>query len=93
MPGIHLGLIHILVLKPGIPRDLSIVGFDGIAAAEWTNPPLTTVEQPIDEIARTAVEALWTQVARPSEHQPSYVFRPRLRAGGTTAAPSPASTS
>lgn len=76
-----------------IPRDLSIVGFDGIAAAEWTNPPLTTVEQPIDEIARTAVEALWTQVAGPSEHQPSYVFRPRLRAGGTTAAPRPASTS
>ena len=28
------------------------------------NPPLTTVEQPIDEIARTAVEALRAQVAR-----------------------------
>jgi DNA-binding LacI/PurR family transcriptional regulator len=76
-----------------IPRDLSIVGFDGIAASTWTNPPLTTVEQPIDEIARTAVEALWGQVARPSERQPSYVFRPRLRPGGTTAAPSAASTS
>jgi DNA-binding LacI/PurR family transcriptional regulator len=76
-----------------IPRDLSIVGFDGIDAATWTNPPLTTVEQPIDEIARTAVEALWGQVARPSERQPSYVFRPRLRLGGTTAPPSAASTS
>ena len=74
-----------------IPRDLSIVGFDGIDAADWTNPPLTTVEQPIDEIARTAVEALWSQVARPSERQPSYVFRPRLRPGGTTAAPPSAS--
>jgi DNA-binding LacI/PurR family transcriptional regulator len=76
-----------------IPRDLSIVGFDGIAASTWTNPPLTTVEQPIDEIARTAVEALWGQVARPSERQPSYVFRPRLRPGGTTSPPSAASTS
>jgi DNA-binding LacI/PurR family transcriptional regulator len=73
-----------------VPDDLSIVGFDGIDAATWTNPPLTTVEQPIDEIARTAVEALWSQVARPLEHQPSYVFRPRLRPGGTTAAPSSA---
>ena len=45
---------------------------------------------PIDEIARTAVEALWGQVARPFERQPSYVFRPRLRLGGTTAAPSSA---
>ena len=74
-----------------VPDDLSIVGFDGIDAATWTNPPLTTVEQPIDEIARTAVEALWGQVARPTERQPSYVFRPRLRPGGTTAAPPSAS--
>ena len=49
-----------------IPHDLSIVGFDGIDASTWTNPPLTTVEQPIDEIARTAVEALRSQVERPS---------------------------
>lgn len=34
--------------------------------------------------------ALWGQVARPSERQPSYVFRPRLRVGGTTAPPSSA---
>ena len=73
-----------------IPHDLSIVGFDGIDASTWTNPPLTTVEQPIDEIARTAVEALRSQVERPSERQPSYVFRPRLRMGGTTAPPSSA---
>jgi DNA-binding LacI/PurR family transcriptional regulator len=73
-----------------IPHDLSIVGFDGIAAASWTNPPLTTVEQPIDEIARTAVDALRDQVARPAERQPSYVFRPTLRPGGTTSAPASA---
>ena len=73
-----------------VPQDLSIIGFDGIDAASWTNPPLTTVEQPIDEIARTAVQALWGQVTRPSERQPSYVFRPRLRVGGTTAPPASA---
>ena len=70
----------------GVPEDISIVGFDGIDAATWTNPPLTTVEQPIDEIARTAVEALSSKV----ERQPSYVFRPQLRPGGTTASPSSA---
>ena len=78
-------------LELRVPQDLSIVGFDGIDAATWTNPPLTTVEQPIDEIARTAVEALRSQVERPSERQPSYVFRPRLRLGGTTAPPASAS--
>ncbi|HSJ93023.1 MAG TPA: substrate-binding domain-containing protein, partial [Gaiellaceae bacterium] len=70
-----------------VPDDLSIVGFDGIDAASWTQPPLTTVEQPIDEIARTAVAALRAQVERPEELQPSYVFRPQLREGGTTAPP------
>ena len=72
-----------------VPEDLSIVGFDGIDAASWTQPPLTTIEQPIDEIARTAVAALRAQIERPGERQPSYVFRPRLRVGGTTAAAPP----
>jgi len=70
----------------GVPEDLSVVGFDGIAA-RWTQPPLTTVEQPIQEIARTAVAALRAQVERPEQTQPSYVFRPRLRVGRTTAPP------
>jgi DNA-binding LacI/PurR family transcriptional regulator len=70
-----------------VPGDLSVVGFDGIDAATWTEPPLTTVEQPIQEIARTAVSALRSQVERPVERQPSYVFRPRLRVAGTTAPP------
>jgi DNA-binding LacI/PurR family transcriptional regulator len=70
-----------------VPDDLSVVGFDGIDAASWTQPPLTTVEQPIDEIARTAVAALRAQMDRPEERQPSYVFRPRLRIGGSTAPP------
>ena len=76
-----------------VPEDVSVIGFDGIDAASWTQPPLTTIEQPIGEIARTAVSALRAQVERPVEQHPSYVFRPRLRIGGTTAPPSAASTS
>lgn len=81
------------VLGLRVPDDLSVVGFDGIDASNWTQPPLTTVVQPIDEIARTAVAALRAQGDEPAERQPSYVFRPRLRIGGTTAPPSAASTS
>ena len=73
-----------------VPEDISIVGFDGIEAASWTQPALTTVEQPIDEIAETAVEALRALVANPGQTLPAYVFRPRLRIGGTTAPPHPA---
>ncbi len=38
-----------------IPDDVSAVGFDDIPLAELLGPPLTTVRQPIAEMARTAV--------------------------------------
>src|SRR6476659_2555575 len=49
-----------------VPDDLSVVGFDGIDAADWTSPRLTTVEQPIQEIAETAVNVLQTLIAEPA---------------------------
>jgi DNA-binding LacI/PurR family transcriptional regulator len=70
-----------------VPDDLSIVGFDGIEATTWTQPPLTTVEQPIHDIAETAIRALEAQIAEPGQALPNYVFRPQLRLGGTTARP------
>ena len=70
-----------------VPDDLSIVGFDGIDAAAWTQPPLTTVEQPLGDIAETAIAALCTLVDEPGHTLPAYVFRPTLRVGGTTAPP------
>jgi DNA-binding LacI/PurR family transcriptional regulator len=71
-----------------VPDDLSVVGFDGIEAAEWTHPALTTIEQPIDVIAKTAIAALTNQIDDPDQALANYVFRPRLKLGGTTAPPS-----
>lgn len=70
-----------------VPDDLSVVGFDGIDAATWTQPPLTTVEQPIDVIAKTAIAALRAQIDDPEHAHPRYAFRPRLRRGGSTGPP------
>jgi DNA-binding LacI/PurR family transcriptional regulator len=69
-----------------VPEELSVVGFDGIEAAAWTNPPLTTVEQPIAEIAQTAVDSLRILIESPRPLPNSY-FRPYLRVRGSTAAP------
>jgi DNA-binding LacI/PurR family transcriptional regulator len=41
-----------------IPRDLSIVGFDDIRFAQFTTPPLTTVQMSRVELARSAFQAL-----------------------------------
>jgi len=41
-----------------VGRDLAVAGFDGIADAEHTSPPLTTLNQPLYEIARTLVKML-----------------------------------
>jgi LacI family transcriptional regulator len=41
-----------------IPDDLSLVGFDDSPGAGSVWPPLTTVHQPIEEIAETAVDLL-----------------------------------
>ncbi|MFN8223236.1 MAG: LacI family DNA-binding transcriptional regulator [Gaiellales bacterium] len=70
-----------------VPDDLSVVGFDGIDAARWLRPSLTTVAQPIDEIAATTVDALRALIDDPTLHLPHYVFRPVLQQGGTTAPP------
>jgi DNA-binding LacI/PurR family transcriptional regulator len=69
-----------------VPPDLSVVGFDGIEAAAWTSPALTTVEQPIEEIAETAVNALRTLITEPDKPLPNYSFRPRLQMRESTAA-------
>jgi LacI family transcriptional regulator len=41
-----------------VPEDVSVVGFDGIDISRFSVPRLTTVEQPVDEIARRSVDLL-----------------------------------
>jgi LacI family transcriptional regulator len=38
-----------------VPPDLSLVGFDDLPLSTWTSPPLSTVRQPLAEMASTAV--------------------------------------
>ncbi len=39
-----------------IPEDLSVVGFDDLPVVAWADPPLTTVHQPLTEMAVAATE-------------------------------------
>lgn len=44
-----------------LPEDLSVVGFDDLPMAEWVSPPLTTMHQPLAEMAALAIRLLLTK--------------------------------
>ncbi len=39
-----------------VPEDMSVIGFDDIAEASISYPPLTTIRQPLYEMGRLAAE-------------------------------------
>ena len=57
-----------------IPNDLSVIGFDDIRLAEFTIPPLTTVQMSQRELAKIAFQALLQEVQResPSNERSEY---------------------
>jgi LacI family transcriptional regulator len=61
-----------------LPRDLSIVGFDNIEISAWVYPSLTTVEQPVRELAYHAIGALMKRI-RHHELHPHEPLEPTLR--------------
>jgi LacI family transcriptional regulator len=50
-----------------IPADLSVVGFDDILLSQYTQPALTTVAVPREQIGRVAFDALWSGITQGSE--------------------------
>ena len=44
-----------------IPTQLSVVGFDDLPMARWVGPPLTTIRQPLTEMAATAARLVLGQ--------------------------------
>ena len=48
-----------------VPKDISVIGFDGIRSARWPAYSLTSVEQPIDPMLRRAVRFLRSKLKDP----------------------------
>lgn len=51
--------------KIHVPEHLSVIGFDDILFAEYTQPALTTAAVPRAEIGRVAFHAIWTMLSDP----------------------------
>src|SRR5690606_9367724 len=70
-----------------VPRDVSVVGYDDSPLIAFTDPPLTTVRQPVQAMASAAVRALLDEIRGQPAPRSEFVFPPELvvRASTTTA--------
>ncbi|MDI3418787.1 LacI family DNA-binding transcriptional regulator [Streptomyces luteolus] len=67
-----------------VPGEVSVVGFDDSAFMNCTEPPLTTVRQPIEAMGRAAVELLALQIGGSSVPTEELLFEPELVVRGST---------
>ena len=67
-----------------MPGDVSVVGFDDSALMNCTDPPLTTVRQPIDAMGRMVIELLVAQIAGDAVPPDELLFEPELVVRGST---------
>jgi DNA-binding LacI/PurR family transcriptional regulator len=72
-----------------VPADVSVVGFDDSAWLNCTDPPLTTVRQPIEAMGKAAVALLVGQMESASTYPNELLFEPELVVRGSTG-PAPA---
>ncbi len=61
-----------------VPDDIAVVGYDDLGIAERTTPPLTTVKNPIGDMAREAVRLLLAQLDGTTSIPRRVVFAPEL---------------
>jgi DNA-binding LacI/PurR family transcriptional regulator len=71
-----------------IPEDLSVVGFDDLPVARWVGPPLTTVRQPLVEMAVAAADLVLALARGDKPAQTRLELATELVIRESTAAPS-----
>jgi len=72
-----LGALDALRIKLGlrVPEDVSVIGFDDIAAASWPSYSLTTFRQPINRMIEETLRILAERISSP-QREPATVLVP-----------------
>ncbi|MYZ40850.1 MULTISPECIES: LacI family DNA-binding transcriptional regulator [unclassified Streptomyces] len=66
-----------------VPEDVAVVGFDDSSAALACRPPLTTVRQPVEEMAAEMARLLLDRLAGSDRAVTSVIFEPSLVVRGS----------
>ncbi|PRY29342.1 LacI family DNA-binding transcriptional regulator [Pseudosporangium ferrugineum] len=69
-----------------VPGDVSVVGFDDSPVMACTDPPLTTIRQPVDAMGRAAVSLLLHQIEGHPGRREELLFEPELVVRASTGA-------
>lgn len=86
--AIALGVLEVARAKGlEVPRDLSVVGFDGLPLAEQTLPPLTTVAQPLRDMGGAALRSVLRLAAGERLDSARIELATELIVRGSTATP------
>jgi DNA-binding LacI/PurR family transcriptional regulator len=84
--NLAIGVLHAAhSIGLAIPAQVSVVGFDDIPLAAFTAPPLTTVHNPIAEMAALAVDIAIDRPAVDSGEKADHVLAPGFTVRATTA--------
>jgi len=67
-----------------VPQDVSVVGYDDSAFMNCTEPPLTTVRQPIEPMGRAAIDLLVSLIDGAQVAPEELLFEPELVVRGST---------
>ncbi|HZG13876.1 MAG TPA: LacI family DNA-binding transcriptional regulator [Candidatus Bathyarchaeia archaeon] len=71
-----------------VPEEVSVVGFDNTILAEISDPPLTTIAQPIEQMGHQVIDYLVQEIVAEEKEKQRSVLHPELVVRKSTGAPS-----
>lgn len=66
-----------------VPEDYCVAGFDGLDMAHYYNPTITTIRQPVEEMAHATIKILFDVIRNKSQNQ-QRIFQAQLTEGQST---------
>jgi LacI family transcriptional regulator len=67
-----------------VPEDVCVTGFDDVGFAEVTDPQLTTIRQPVQDLGRASAELVTSRIDRPDQRPRTVTLQPELVIRGST---------